>query len=241
MNDLPPVIHIVDDDASFRSATARLLRASGYRAELYDSGSEFLEDLPGVERGCILLDVRMAGLSGLQVQDRLAELGHPLPIIFLTGHGDIPASVRAIKAGAEDFLTKPVTSQTLLDAVRRALARYEMAEDQRNRHQALEALATTLTPREREVFALVASGKLNKQIAHALGTSERTIKAHRHNVMAKLQAGSIAQLVSIAEQLGAGAAPSASTLGQPVPPSSRRPDPLSVLPAGTISPRSAPA
>ena len=145
--------------------------------------------------------------SGLDLQDRLAKLGHMLPIVFLTGHGDIPASVRAIKAGAEDFLSKPVSKKPLLDAVERALARHESAREHHERLAALRALVATLTPRESEVFALVVRGKLNKQIAYELGTSERTIKAHRHNIMQKLRVRSLAELVLIAERLGIVAAP----------------------------------
>jgi FixJ family two-component response regulator len=202
-----PVIHVVDDDASFRTAIARLLRASGYQVALYESGEQLLENPPTLAPGCILLDLRMSGLSGLDLQDRLAKLGHILPIVFLTGHGDLPASVRAIKAGAEDFLSKPVAKKPLLDAVQRALARHEVAQEHHERLAALRALVATLTPRECEVFALVVRGKLNKQIAHELGTSERTIKAHRHNMMQKLQIQSLAELVLIAEQLGIVGAP----------------------------------
>jgi FixJ family two-component response regulator len=204
-----PVIHVVDDDASFRTAVARLLRASGYQVALYESAERLLERPPGAGPGCILLDLRMSGLSGLDLQDRLATLGHPLPIVFLTGHGDIAASVRAIKAGAEDFLTKPVSKEPLLDAVERALGRYEQAREQHQRLAALRALVATLTTREREVFALVAHGKLNKQIAFELGASERTIKAHRHNIMQKLGIHSLAELVLIAERLGIVTAPAA--------------------------------
>ena len=202
MTPAPPVIHVVDDDASFRTAVARLLQASGYHVALYESGDRLLKSPPGRDPGCILLDMQMSGLSGLELQDRLAKLDIILPIVFLTGHGDIPTSVRAIKAGAEDFLSKPVTKQTLLDAVERALARYRESREQRDRLSALRALVATFTLRESEVFALVVRGKLNKQIAFELGTSERTIKAHRHNIMQKLQVRSIAEAVSIAERLG---------------------------------------
>ncbi len=205
-----PVIHVVDDDASFRTAIARLLRASGYQVALYESGDDLLQNPSSAEPGCILLDLRMPGLGGLELQDRLAKIGHTLPIVFLTGHGDIPASVRAIKGGAEDFLAKPVSKKTLLDAVERALQRSEKAREHRERIGALRTLVATLTPREREVFALVVRGKLNKQIAYELGTSERTVKAHRHSIMQKLQARSLAEAVSIAERLGISAAPSGS-------------------------------
>ncbi len=202
MTSATPVIHIVDDEPSFRTAVARLLRASGYQVALYDSGEQFLEKLPRAEPGCILLDMRMAGVGGLEVQARLSKQGNILPIVFLTGHGDIPGSVRAIKAGAEDFLSKPVSKAKLLEAVERALLRYEEQRQQRDRLDDLRALVSTLTPRESAVFALVVRGKLNKQIAHELGTSVRTVKAHRHAVMEKLKVRSLAEAVLIGEQLG---------------------------------------
>jgi len=202
MTNQSPLIHVVDDDASYRTAIARLLQASGYRVALYASATQILENPPPAELGCILLDVQMDGLSGLQLQERLAALGHTLPIVFLTGHADIPSSVRAIKAGAEDFLTKPTSKDVLLAAVQRALARFRAAREQRERLGALHARLATLTPREAEVFSLVARGKLNKQIAYQLGTSERTIKAHRQSLMQKLSVQSIAELVSFAERLG---------------------------------------
>jgi FixJ family two-component response regulator len=202
MNSATPVIHVVDDDAGFRTAIGRLLRASGYEVALYESARLLLKKLPSMEPGCILLDVRMPDLSGPELQARLVELEIALPIVFLTGHGDIPMSVRAIKAGAEDFLSKPVPKKTLLEAVERALARYEERREQHERLTALRALVAAFTLREREVFALVVRGRLNKQIAFELGTSERTIKAHRHNIMQKLQVHTLAEAVSIAERLG---------------------------------------
>ncbi len=202
MTDLAALIHVVDDDASFRTAVARLLRAAGYQVALYEFGDEVLKNSPGDGPGCILLDIRMAGLDGLQLQARLRQMDSILPIVFLSGHGDIPTSVKAMKAGAEDFLSKPVSKSTLLEAVERALARYREQRHQRDRLGSLRALVTTLTPREQEVFALVVRGRLNKQIAYELGTSERTIKAHRHAVMQKLKVVSLAEAVSIAERLG---------------------------------------
>jgi FixJ family two-component response regulator len=211
----PPVIHVVDDDDSFRTAVARLLRVSGYQVALYDSAHGLLELPVGMTPGCILLDVRMPGLSGPDLQARLIAAGNPLPIVFLTGHGDIPTSVRAIKAGAEDFLSKPVSKKTLIETIQRALARYADTHDRNLQLGALRALVASLTPRENQVFALVVRGKLNKQIAHELGTSERTIKAHRHAVMQKLKVQSLAEAVSIAERLGLLAAPaSVKTLTQ---------------------------
>ena len=197
-----PTLHVVDDDASFRIAIARLLRASGYQVVLHHSGEEFLERPPGGEPGCILLDIRMPGLSGLELQDRLQRMDSILPIVFLTGHADISTSVRAIKAGAEDLLTKPVEKKVLLEAVERALARYRERRAKQERLDRLRVLVATLTPRETEVFGLMVRGKLNKQIAYALETSERTVKAHRQSIMQKLQVQSIAEAVSIAERLG---------------------------------------
>jgi FixJ family two-component response regulator len=197
-----PTIHVVDDDASFCKAVGRLLRVSGYQVALYESGDQFLRTQPPPGLGCILLDVHMSGISGLELQDQLAKLGVMLPIVFLTGHGDIPTSVRAIKAGAEDFLSKPVTKTTLISAVERALGRCRQEREHHVQLNALRALVESFTPREREVFALVVRGKLNKQIAFELGTSERTVKAHRHNIMQKLQVHSLAEAVSIAERIG---------------------------------------
>ena len=202
MSSPSPLIHIVDDDAAYRAAVARLLEASGYRVALYASAAQLLEAAPPAEAGCILLDIHMEGLSGLELQERLAAAGSPLPIVFLTGHGDVPSSVRAIKAGAEDFLTKPATKDVLLAAVRRALARFHATAESAEKIGALQARLAKLTPREREVFDLVVRGRLNKQIAHQLGTSERTIKAHRHNIMHKLQMQSVAELVLFAERVG---------------------------------------
>jgi len=197
-----PVLHVVDDDVSFRTAIGRLLRASGYEVVLYQSGDEFLESPRNKEPGCILLDIRMPGLSGLELQDHLRKMDSILPIVFLTGHGDIPTSVRAIKSGAEDLLSKPVEKKVLIEAIERALARYRERRAEHDRLDALRSLVVALTPRETEVFGLMVRGKLNKQIAHELGTSERTIKAHRHSIMQKLQVQSVAEAVSIAERLG---------------------------------------
>ena len=197
-----PIIHVIDDDASFRTGVARLLRASGYDVALYDTAAQFLDNQPGDRPGCILLDVRMPELSGPEAQARLIEAGNPLPIIFLTGHGDLPTSVRAIKQGAEDFLSKPAPGTVLVEAIERALARYDENHERQLRLRAMHAAVARLTPRERQVFALVVRSKLNKPIAHELGTSERTVKAHRHAMMDKLGVPSLAQAVSIADALG---------------------------------------
>jgi FixJ family two-component response regulator len=200
---LPGLVHVVDDDASFRKAIERRLKLAGYDVETYSSALGLLDRQPSVEKpGCILLDVQMPGLSGPELQNRLIELDSILPIVFVTGHADTPTTVRAIKAGAEDFLNKPASSEQLIDAIERAMARYGSSRHQRNELNSLRSLVATLTPRERQVFNLIVRGKINKQIAYELGTTERTVKAHRHQVMEKMQVHSLAELVSNAERLG---------------------------------------
>jgi FixJ family two-component response regulator len=197
-----PIIHIVDDDTSFRTSMSRLLSSSGYQTALYESGSAFLDKLPVDEAGCILLDLQMADVNGFELQERLGKSGNILPIIFMTAHGDIKASVQAIKAGAEDFVSKPVAKEALFECVERALGRNLEQRQQQGRLKTLRSLVESLTPREAEVFALVVRGKQNKQIAHELGTTIRTIKAHRQAGMEKLGVKSLAEAVSIAERLG---------------------------------------
>ena len=199
---MPAVIHIVDDDASFRKSLAALLRASGYDVVLYESADHLLSLPPEPGPGCILLDVKMPGLSGPELQDRLNRLGSVLPIIFLSGHVNIPATVRTIKAGAEDFLAKPVAKEHLLQAIRQALKHHDEALASRQQIDALQHRYEKLTPRERSVFALVARGQMNKEIAFALGTTERTVKAHRQKVMQKLEAHSLLDLAAMADKLG---------------------------------------
>jgi FixJ family two-component response regulator len=194
-------VHVVEDDDSSRTATVRLLTKAGYRVQAYSSALEFVGAPPG-GAGCVVLDVQMPGLNGLDAQDALAGLPNPLPIVFLTGHGDVPGSVRAMKAGAVDFLGKPVLPETLLDAVLRALARDAESRAVRNRRAQLRARYERLTPREREVFAHLISGQLNKQAAFDLGTTEHTIKVHRRRVLEKLEADSVADLVRFASDLG---------------------------------------
>jgi FixJ family two-component response regulator len=178
------------------------MEASGFRVASYESGDEILAHLHSSELGCILLDLQMPGVSGSELQDRLMETTPLLPIVFLTGHGDIGAGVRAIKAGAEDFLEKSASSKAVLEAVGRALLQYEKRRMEHDRVHTLQALVASLTPRESQVFGLIVRGKRNKQIAYALSTSERTVKAHRHNIMEKLGVNSLAEAVSIAERLG---------------------------------------
>jgi RNA polymerase sigma factor (sigma-70 family) len=200
---LPRFVHVVDDDPSFRTAIERRLKKAGYAVATYSSAQHLLDRLPSEsELGCILLDVRIPGLSGPELQGRLSELGSTLPIVFLTGHPDVPTTVRTIKAGAQDFLTKPVSSDELLRAIERAIAYHEASRGLKNKLDLVRAHVATLTPREREVFELVIRGQTNKQVANALGTTERTIKAHRHRVMEKMQVRSLAELVSLAERIG---------------------------------------
>ncbi len=193
-------VHVIDDDNSLRRALSRLLTVHGYTVSEYDSAEAFL-DAPARGGGCIVLDIGMPGLSGVQLQERLNERGHALPIIFLTGQADIATSVKTIKAGAEDFLCKPVDQVSLTGAVERALRRYAAESGDAAKHTELAERVATLTPREREVFDLVLAGLLNKQIAGRLGTVERTIKAHRASVMAKMRVRSVAELAAIASQI----------------------------------------
>lgn len=199
---LAPLIYVIDDDAPLRMALYRLLLACGYRVFTYDSASQFLENPIADELSCILLDVNMPDMSGFQLQEYLNKINSHIPIVFLTAHGNISLSVRAMKAGAENFLTKPVQKDDLLSAIEGALERYkEVAEDQGNLSQLCQRFSR-LTPREIDVFNMVVRGRLNKQIAFELGNSERTIKAQRSSVMEKMEVDSLAQLVLVARQLG---------------------------------------
>lgn len=200
--DIDGLVHIVDDDAPLRAAISSLLRSVGLNVADYGSVAQFLAQPRPEEVSCLLLDVRLQGISGLDFQAELNRDGVPLPVVFMTGHGDIPMSVRAMKAGAHDFLAKPFRDQDMLDAVNLALA---ADRNRRTRDQAAQAMHdcyATLTPREREIMALAASGLMNKQIAGDLGTSEITVKIHRGNAMRKMQARTFADLVRMAEALG---------------------------------------
>jgi FixJ family two-component response regulator len=195
-------IHIVDDDALFRKAVTLLLSTKGYETAEHNSADQLIGSLRSVDIGCILLDVRMPGLSGLDLQKMLVETGAPPPIIFLTGYADIPTTVQAVKAGADDVLTKPVCAKALFASIERALARAEARNRDTQSMQALRALVATLTTREHEVLLHVVSGRLNKQTGYALGISERTVKAHRQRIFEKLKLRTVAELATMAERLG---------------------------------------
>ena len=196
-------VHIVDDDASFVTAMERRLKHAGYDVATHPSALHFLVNLPNESvPSCIILDVRLPGLDGPTLQKRLVELGSTLPIIFLTGYTDIPTTVQAIKAGADDFLTKPVASDDLFRAIENAFARYQTLRNLKDKLDSARARLGRLTPRELQVFELVIRGAPNKQVARELGCTERTVKAHRHRVMEKMQVKSLAELVSLAEQVG---------------------------------------
>lgn len=196
-----PLIHVIDDDESLRPALLRLLAAAGFEARGYGSAGDFLLHPPSDRPGCVLLDVRMPGPSGLELQEAMHDHGIDLPIVFLTGHADVPSSVRAMKAGAVDFLEKPVDRDALMGALARAMTRDLQARTQRGHSNELRRRFGLLTSRERDVFDRVVAGTANKVIADELGISERTVKVHRAQLMAKLGVGSTAELGGLAEQL----------------------------------------
>jgi len=202
MTDADAMVFVVDDDAPLRESLQDLLQSVGLRVAAFASAQEFLRSTRPEVPSCLVLDVRLPGLSGLELQQRLAAGDMAMPIIFITGHGDIPMSVRAMKAGAVEFLPKPFRDQDLLDAIQQALARDCHAREQRADIEALRRRFDSLTPRQRDVMAHVVAGLLNKQIAGALGTSEATVKTHRKYVMAKMRAGSLADLIRMADKLG---------------------------------------
>ena len=197
-----PTVHVVDDDASFLSAISRLLRANGFAIKTYSSAREFLERRDADAPGCVLADLKMPGMNGLELQSELEQSCNPLPILFLTGHGDIPSSVRAMRGGAEDFLEKLAPKKALLDAVNRALARDARERDTRARQLELRARFDTLSERELEVLSHVVRGRLNKQIAYELGIHERTVKLHRTAITTKLNVQSVAELTRLTQEAG---------------------------------------
>jgi len=208
-------VYLVDDDPGVRKALSRLLREEGLDVEAFESAEAFLErprDRPG---GCLVLDVTLPGLDGLELQRRLAVAGQALQIVFVTGHGDIPMSVRAIKAGAADFLTKPVQAQALLTAVHSAIEQHRAVRAAQADAAKLRERLATLTPREREVLAALVAGRLNKQIASDLGVVEQTVKFHRARIMERMQARTVAELMHFAAQLGIGASPTSMTSVHP--------------------------
>lgn len=196
------VIHVVDDDPSFRASLSRLLRAAGFHVVGYPSVADFLASNAADRPGCVVTDLRMPGMTGLQLQEALARADCPLPVVFLTAHAEVPISVRAMKEGAVDFLTKPVDTTELFAAVDRALRQDADKRTERSRVEEFRTLFEALTEREREILAHVVAGKLNKQIAYDLDIGERTVKAHRANIVSKLQVRSVADLVRFAETIG---------------------------------------
>lgn len=201
MTDTDPIVFIVDDDDSVRKALTRLVKSVDLTVEAFASADDFLKRESHNGPACLVLDIRMPGLSGLDLQDELVAAGRTLPIIFISGHGNIPLSVRAMKAGAVDFIEKPFEDQSLLDAINHSLKKDRQTKLEQAELREIQQRVDSLTPREREVFAHVVSGKLNKQIAFELGTTERTIKAHRARVTKKMQAKSLADLIRLAERV----------------------------------------
>ena len=202
MTQVEPLVFVIDDDASVRGSLENLLRSVGLRVAVFASAQEFLASPHASALGCLILDVRLPGVSGLELQEQLRRTRPDLPVVFITGHGDIPMSVRAMKAGAVEFLTKPFGDKDLIDAVEQALRRVRESSDEREEMIALRGRYESLTPREREVMSHVVAGEPNKVAAADLGISETTIKIHRGQVMHKMRAGSLAELVRMADRLG---------------------------------------
>ena len=210
-------VYLVDDDPGVRKALSRVLREDGFGVEAFESAEAFIERPGDGRAGCLVLDVSLPGLDGLELQRRLAEAGQALPIVFVSGHGDIPMSVKAIKAGANDFLTKPVEAQALLSAVRSAIEQHRAARAVQGEAAKLRERLASLTPREREVLAALVAGRLNKQIASDLGVVEQTVKFHRARIMERMHARTVAELMHFAAQLGIGTKPPSSASLAPSP------------------------
>lgn len=202
MRETGPTIFVVDDDAAVRRSLTRLLRSAGWNTEAFASADDLLERAPAAEPGCVLLDVQMPGMNGLELHQRMAEAGIWLPVVFLTGKGDIPMSVQAMKHGAVDFLVKPVEEDVLFQALHQAIKRQTAEAASRRNRDGIMARLSLLSEREREVLEQVLKGRLNKQIAYELGIAEKTVKAHRGRVMEKMEAGTVAELVHMCDSIG---------------------------------------
>ena len=197
-----PLVHVIDDDVAIRRSLTRLLKSAGYDVQTFASAKEFMNRLPHEHPACAVVDLRMPDMTGLELHEALVAAKDPVPVVFITGYGDVPTGVHAMKAGAVDFLTKPYSAEALLDAVRRAIERDRRDREVRSRTREVVRRLHTLTPRERSVFSLVITGRLNKQVAAELGISEKTVKVHRARVMEKMQADSLASLVRMAQDVG---------------------------------------
>jgi FixJ family two-component response regulator len=202
VSEATPTVFLVDDDVSYLRAIARLLRLNGFNIVIHNSAAEFLASLKPDTAGCVVTDLRMPGMDGMELQEALQRTGHALTVLFLTGHGDIPATVRAMRGGAEDFLTKHTPKPQLITAINKALARCEREQAERRRLRTLRQLFELLSNREAEVLRLVVQGRLNKQIAAELGIRERTVKFHRTSITAKLQVHSVAEIARMAQEAG---------------------------------------
>jgi len=202
MKESSPIVYVVDDDPSVRRSLARLIRSAGFRVETFAQAQDFLEQKGWMDPNCLVLDVNLPGLGGLDLQKELSSKGYSMPIVFITGYGTIPMTVQAMKGGAVEFLEKPVDHQVLLNAIHQAIEKDRQMRRQYNELKGIRQRLTSLTPREKEVLPLVVSGMLNKQIAFKLGTTEKTIKVHRARIMEKMGADSLADLVRLAQKGG---------------------------------------
>ncbi len=202
MTEESPIVYVVDDDPSVRRSLSRLIRSAGFRVETFAQAQDFLDQKENLDPNCLVLDVNLPGLSGLDLQKELSSKGYVMPIVFITGYGTIPMTVQAMKGGAVEFLEKPVDHQVLLNAIRQAIKKDRQMKQQFNEINEIRQRLATLTPREKEVLPLVVSGMLNKQIAFKLGTTEKTIKVHRSRIMEKMRADSLADLVRLAQKGG---------------------------------------